>query len=105
VFAVAAVRFWSTSTAVVRTSGLISLLALLIFAVLPRKYLALFAARLTVVTLAVTALVANTDGLVHSVHNLELVGIGPVVTQAVIAGLLIIMSIEAVSAKANHVAV
>jgi hypothetical protein len=102
---VAAVMFWSTSNAAVKTNGLICLLALLIFAALPREYLAVFLVRLTFVGLAIAAQIVNVVGLLHSIRNIAVLGTGSIFLQAAIAILLLAMLGEALAIGLKRVAV
>ena len=105
VFVVAAAMFWSTTSAAANANNLVCLLALLVFATLPRQYLEMFLVRLAVLGLALAAQVVNVVGLVHSIRNVGAVGTGPIVVQAVVALVLLAMLAEALAGKDKHVAV
>jgi hypothetical protein len=105
VLTVASIMFWSTSNAVVIANGLICLLALLLFAVLPRQHLANLFVRIPVIGLAIAAQIVNALGLLHSIRNIDIVDLGPIIMQIAMAILLLIMLTEALASWLRRVAV
>lgn len=105
VLTVAAGLFWGTSTTSANVNGLICLLALLLFAALPRQHLAMISVRLAFVGVAIAAQIVNVVGLLHSIRNIGYVGTGPIAVQVAIAVLLLVMLMEALASGVRRVAV
>ena len=105
VFAFGAVMYWSTSLPSWNLIGVISLVSLLTFALVPRRHLALPAIRHGIFVLTGVATAANMYGLVHSLNILRLVGWQPVAVQSVVAILFLAMFVEAYVHDRKHAAV
>jgi hypothetical protein len=105
VLAYGAVMYWGSSQQRWRLIGMISLVALLTFALLPRKYLTLPAVRQGIFILAGVATAANMFGLVHSINNFAYIGVKPILFQLLVAILFVAMFIEAYLRDRKHVAI